>query len=294
MQDEILLSYVIPSYNHSKYIESVLDSIKKDGDKVLSNYEIVIVDDGSSDNSAEVIQRWIDNNRAVTCQFHRQENKGIAATLNKLYSLSEGEFVRPCSSDDLIIDGSSSVLLDEIRDSVACIFGDGILIDDNNDFISKSSIDYHRGLKRDLMYDKKINKSLIERWCVAGPSLLLRKSFIKNFKYDEAARIDDIDLFLTLLRTSSVQYVDIPVCKYRIHASNTSKTKNTSDRIKNLQSFGRLLNKHLHAFSDGVLRNVLLGQELKNRAKISFLQRKYFYTCVFFILYLLKKYSRGF
>ncbi|WP_447738154.1 glycosyltransferase [Aeromonas veronii] len=287
MKNDIYLSYVIPSYNHARYIENVLDSIKNDGRTISYNYEIVIVDDGSSDASPDVIQRWIDNNKDISCKFHRQKNKGIAATLNKLYLLSEGEFVRPCSSDDLIIDGSSLSLLNKIREDVTCVFGDGILIDDNDVVISESSIEYHRGRKKNLSGDR-VNEELIDRWCVAGPSLMLRKSFISTYTYDETSKIDDFDLFLTLLRTSAVQYVDTAVCKYRIHSTNTSKTKNVKARIDNIASFGRLISKHIELFPDGVLRNALIRQDKKNKAKYFFLRRKYFSACWCYLSFLLK------
>lgn len=294
MKSDIILSYVIPLYNHEKFIERTLDSIRLDGDELACEYEIVIIDDGSTDRSSVIVEQWINEHVNVRCSFYKQENKGISVTLNNLYSLAKGDFVRSCSSDDLIVEGSSSLLIKNIRDNVACIFGDGIVIDNSGILISESSIMYHRGRKSYLIDDSKINEELINRWCIAGPSILLRKQFIRKFRYDESARIDDIDLFLTLLMNYSVQYIDAVVCKYRVHLSNTSKTKDISARVRNLQSFGALIDKHTQIYPHGPLRRALVRQGLKNKAKISFLRRDYFSACRCIVLYWIKKYWRGF
>ena len=55
------VSYLIPVYNHDKYVELLLNSILEDAKKLDSDKDIIIIDDGSTDNSNIVIQNWIDN-----------------------------------------------------------------------------------------------------------------------------------------------------------------------------------------------------------------------------------------
>ena len=86
-----LVSVLIPCYNHSEYVVECLNSVVKND---YGNTEIVIIDDGSNDNSANKIEEWINNNKsAVKTKFLTRANKGLAKTLNELLTLSTGDFI---------------------------------------------------------------------------------------------------------------------------------------------------------------------------------------------------------
>ena len=96
---EDLISIVIPAYNHEKYIEECIESIIS---QTYKNIELIIINDGSTDLTAEKIQ-----SKAKDCKrrfkkfiFIDKENEGVSKTLNKGCLKSKGKFIVFCASDD--------------------------------------------------------------------------------------------------------------------------------------------------------------------------------------------------
>lgn len=94
---EPMVSVVIPSYNHAAYIEETLDSVFT---QTYRNLELIVIDDGSSDGSQDIIR-----NKLRDCpfpfQFVARDNQGAHATLNEAIRLAHGRFINPLNSDDL-------------------------------------------------------------------------------------------------------------------------------------------------------------------------------------------------
>lgn len=90
----MLVSVVIPSYNHSAYIMSAVDSVLGQSFKKL---ELIVVDDGSKDNSIELL-RQVRDPRFI---LHAQENQGAHAAINRALSLCQGDYIAILNSDDV-------------------------------------------------------------------------------------------------------------------------------------------------------------------------------------------------
>lgn len=287
VKHEVSLSYLVPSYNHGKYILELLESIRLDMLHLSVPAELIIVDDGSKDNSETVIRQWIEENNyriKIKCVF-LPENKGIPAVFNKLITLSSGEFLRFSGSDDILVQGSTQKLLEVFtgRESLVCVFGDGNVIDHYGRMIDVSSIAFHGGNVARLADSKNLKTELIQNWCLAGPSFLIRKNHYDRMHYDESLKIDDYDLYLSLLENSeAVAFLNVIVCQYRIHDSNTSKTKDVKKRIDNMDSFLKIVDKYIDR---GVLRNELISVKYKTMAKIRFLQKKYLSVVLYMSVY---------
>ena len=97
-----LVSIRIPSFNHRQFVEQALDSVIQDS---YPNKELVIIDDGSTDDSAAVISRWIDTNgHRIAVNYSRHpRNLGIARTLNELVKRCAGEYIAGVASDDYLL-----------------------------------------------------------------------------------------------------------------------------------------------------------------------------------------------
>ncbi|QBR84531.1 glycosyltransferase [Legionella israelensis] len=271
-----IISYLIPSYNHARYLPEFLDNIRSDIEQMDLSAEVILLDDGSTDNSVSIIESWAEENKnKFKIVYKTQENKGITAVLNSLVDMAEGEYLRLCASDDVIVPGSTQMLYQQFKEypELSCVLGDAIVIDENSNILHESSIAYHGGKRERLQKPEQLVKELIQNWCVAGPSHLIKKNHYQHIRYDESARIDDYDLFLSLLYfPNSVFYVNITACLYRIHTSNTSKTKDPKQRIENIKSFLTIINKHLE---HDALKHYLLPVKYKTTAKIYYLEKKY-------------------
>lgn len=276
------VSYLIPSYNHSEYIIYLLDSILEDSNKTNMNSEIILIDDGSIDNTKEVLSKWEEiNNDNISITFLYQENKGLNTTLNKLISLSSYKYLRLCGSDDIIVPGSTAIMFDNFdEDRIVAVSGDGIVIDGNGNKIFDSSIKHHGGRIEKLLDPSLLNSEIILNWCLTGPSTLIKRSHFESVRYDEKEVIDDFFLFLSVIKVNGLKVISEKVNEYRIHDSNFSKTANKEQRIKNQKSF---LNGILN-FKDMEIKYASLSaKRYLTEAKIAYLETKYI-KCSFKVL----------
>lgn len=271
-----IISYLIPSYNHENYLAILLESIRLDIEQLTVPAEVILIDDGSTDDSPSIIQAWVEANKdSIELTYSVQKNKGLTSVLNKLVETAQGDYLRLCASDDIITAGSTQKLYEQyiFQPDLLCVLADGYVIDKAGDVIHQSSIAFHGGSIKRLENSAHLVKELVQHWCVAGPTHLIKRSHYKGLRYDESSRIDDYDLFLSLLELpGSIIFINEIACSYRIHTMNTSKTKNKVQRIENMNFFIEIIERYL---KKGTLANYLPSVWYRSWAKIYFLQKKY-------------------
>ena len=91
------VSVVVPSYNHARFIESTLRSIIK---QTFRPAELLVIDDGSSDESPTIIERTL-GECPFPCEFVARDNRGLCATLNEGFERTHGDYFAYLGSDDL-------------------------------------------------------------------------------------------------------------------------------------------------------------------------------------------------
>ena len=111
-QDFPLVSVVIPAYNHESYVQKSLDSV---AEQDYPNKEIIVINDGSMDETMLKIESWIQCNKLTQITFKNQSNAGIATTLNRLLELASGEYIALSSSDDYLLPGSLSKRIERLK-----------------------------------------------------------------------------------------------------------------------------------------------------------------------------------
>lgn len=134
-----LVSFVVTSYNYEKFIEQTLDSIVNQSYK---NYEIIVVDDCSSDNSVSVIERFIaiNQDKRITLITHSKNKGQLASMLDGLH-IAQGEFVSFVDSDDVIVkEYTKAHLRVHMAECVAFTSSQVIEIDENNTIHTTHSI----------------------------------------------------------------------------------------------------------------------------------------------------------
>lgn len=272
---KITVSYLVSSYNHSAYIINCLESVKADAFKAS---EIIIIDDGSTDQSVPMIQSWINQNSHLQIKFIHRSNLGIAATLNELFKNAQGLYYRTVSSDDKIKSGSTQDLIQELErhPDVLVAFGDVETIDEKDQLIAVSHMEDLNNSK--TVYKKNLKQAIISKWAVCGPCWLLKKDFYKKIGlFDESLIIEDWNMYLRLVAHEAIVFVDKIVASYRVHGLNTSRTTDIKRRIANLTSQTSAGQKNLNNFKGSY--KLLLKAELDLlRAKVKFLSRNYILT----------------
>lgn len=95
--NQVAVSVIMPTYNSSKYVEKAIDSILN---QTLFNFELIIVDDGSTDNTVEIVEKKAKEDFRITLKINNK-NLGVASVLNKGLKLARGEYITRLDSDDI-------------------------------------------------------------------------------------------------------------------------------------------------------------------------------------------------
>ena len=117
---DMYISIIIPCYNVEGYIVATLDSIKNQSS---DTYEVIIVDDGSTDNTAQVINRWLSENNTQNFHYFYKENGGLSDARNFGLTKANYDYVWFVDGDDCIADQSISLLSKVIMSSHPEIVG---------------------------------------------------------------------------------------------------------------------------------------------------------------------------
>ncbi len=219
---EPLVSVVIPVYNHARYVRQCLDSLLSEG---WPNLEILITDDGSTDGSYEVIEKWRAEHPYAFARFAltKQENRGLTKTLNSLVSQARGEFVTLLASDDYLLPGGIAVRIDTLRahPNWFGVTGNAWIIDTSGHLIHKDGTVGFKGRTKGIFgHSDTLRRELLIRWWSPGPTLLLRRDCFDSRKglglYDENISFEDRDYYIRLLAHNALGFVDYPVAAYRV------------------------------------------------------------------------------
>lgn len=129
------LSVIIPVYNTSKYIEKCLNSILK---QFMKDIEIIIVNDGSTDNSEEIIQKWITKNQnQIEVKYYKKENGGLSDARNFGVKQATGEYLTFVDSDDYLEENIYINLEKYMNDKIELIKFKMSTVDENGKLIDK-------------------------------------------------------------------------------------------------------------------------------------------------------------
>jgi len=220
----ILVSIIIPCYNHEKFIVRTLNSVIADD---YQHKEIILINDGSTDNSDAVITEWFSaSSKKEKVKYINRSNKGICATLNEMIGLSNGKYILPLASDDCLYNNSITkrVSLLEGRPDKSVLLNDAFVIDDDDKIIMQSSsTDYWKADKTQYETDDGILKNCIKAPRIAGPVIFYRKDIfnvIGNFPVD--IEFEDWYFYQRAASLKLILFVDIKVALYRLHGNNFS------------------------------------------------------------------------
>jgi len=244
-----LISILIPAYNHEAYVTQTLDSIASDP---FPDKEIVMINDGSTDDTDRVIREWIaQNGEKVQITYKSQQNQGLTKTLNTLLSLASGDYLVTLASDDFLLPEGLEKryrYLQKHPEKYA-VFADCIVVDQHGNQTHDSGLFSLRHANRaKLLTDEGIKEEFISNFAVPGPVLMVRRDFYTRFgAYNEEMCMEDYDLYLKFAARNLIGFLDEKVSAYRIHETNMSTSSNRNF-IKLLEDSRKTLRLHWNDF----------------------------------------------
>lgn len=212
-----LVSICIPVYNHEKYVEQCVRSvIAQDYQRV----ELIIIDDGSTDASADVVGHLSDlcAKRFERFAFVSRPNRGLSATLNEGLKWSRGEYFCVIASDDAMLPRKTSILLSHLQSVSSCAgaFGGIQIMDDDGEIVGRLNPKARSCDFKDVFLAKVK---------LLAPANLLRTKIVRQIGgFNESVKVEDWDMWLRMTsRGESLQIIGEEVSLYRRHHTNTSK-----------------------------------------------------------------------
>ena len=204
-----LVSVVIPCYNSARYLAETLDSVQA---QTYSRVEIIIVDDGSTDETANIA-------RSYPVTYLYQKNRGISAARNAGIVHSKGKYIQLLDHDDRLLPEAvaTGVRLLEANPDCSIAVGEHFYIGTEGAKLGQS----HKCAAGRDHYSMLLEHNFIETPCSA---LHRRSGFTVSGLFDETVLgAEDYELYLRTARSSSFIGHDTPVSEYRLHDSNTSR-----------------------------------------------------------------------
>ena len=218
MNDQPLVTIIIPAYNHEAFVEQALESVLH---QTYKNIELIVIDDGSTDRTAERIGEVVRSAGAGKVTFLTQENHGLPRTLNRGLQLARGQYVAFLASDDAYLPTriEEGVRALEGADvSVPASYSDGYIVNERGQkvdlFSSRYAVPVGQNQRKELM---------IGNWIPALSVLFRRSALLECGPFDERGAIEDYDMLLRMAaRCGNMVYVPTPLFLYRRHLSNLS------------------------------------------------------------------------
>lgn len=220
------VSICIPTYNRKNYLRETIDSILA---QTYKDYEIVIVDDGSTDGTEEMIKKL-----AIPITYHWQKNRGDAAARNKLIELAQGQYISFIDSDDLLMPDSIERMVKtlESENGDVIVYGSYYRIDENGRIYGKCRRKLRSGI---------ITKYLFQTVLVHSCGSMLPMSILKaSATFDTSLRVcSDYDMWLQLSTQYRFVALPKPTFKRRRHPGNLScpSLENRLTEFKVLERF---------------------------------------------------------
>ena len=227
-----LISIVLPCYNSQDYIENCINSITEQD---WNNYELIIIDDGSSDNTNNIIKKYSN----IKLRYVKNNtNKGIVHSLNKGISMAKGEYIARIDSDDLMHKNRLSKQVNYLEEypEIALVGSWQFIIDKLGKVI---------GLKQYPVQHEEIKLLLPFENPFSHPSIMIRSNIIKTIGYNEKyTNCEDYNLWEKIVSKNIT--ANIPECLtyYRSHPLNNCKEYIRLQKQSALELQSTMMNKY--------------------------------------------------
>lgn len=208
------ISVVIPAYNAERYLELAVRSVLA---QTWRDFEILIVDDCSTDGTAALMQRLAAEDERIVC-LQNSRNTGVAETRNAAVAQARGEWIAFLDSDDMW-------RKDKLEKQMALIAShpDAVLTYTGSAFMDQDGACYyyHMPVEQEVTY-----RTLLRRNVLACSSVMVKRGVMKRFPMRNSKTHEDYGTWLRILRETRAAYgVDEPLLIYRMAQGSKSSNR---------------------------------------------------------------------
>ncbi|MEI8138446.1 MAG: glycosyltransferase [bacterium] len=206
-----IVSIVMPVLNGVAFIDKAIRSITT---QTLKEWELVVVDDGSSDGSQDVVRRWVDERIHL---LQNERNRGASYCMNRGLDNARGKYVGRMDCDDISLPGRLAVQADYLERHSVGLLGTGFYqIEEESDVVS---------LHQSSLTDAELHWRFLFQNPVCSSSVMLKKEVLDKYglRHDETLRSSlDFDFWTRVANVCETRVLSDPLVVYRRHASGIS------------------------------------------------------------------------
>lgn len=220
----MLMSVMMPAYNAERFVAQAVESILA---QTLDDFEFIIIDDGSSDRTHEILQRYAARDARIRLVSRPNTGRGVAPTRNDLLHMARGEFLALMDADDIAVPQRLEWQLAFLRENPEVGAVGGAIIDIDEAGRELIQTDYPTD-------DQEIQEAMLQGKClIANPTSMMRREIVLSVGgyREEMLHLEDLDLFLRIGERAKLANLDRVVLRYRIHpGSETHRRLEVQER----------------------------------------------------------------
>ena len=203
MREDVLVSIGIPFFNAEKYLKEAIQSVINQS---YSNWELILLDDGSTDNSLEIAHSFIDKRIKVISDG---QNKKLVRRLNELVRLSSGDLYARMDADDIMH-------FDRIKTQVNYLLNNPEVHVVGSNYYSIDIENKITGIKI-MQHNPSTVKDVLKYGCFAHPTVMGRLNWFKENPYDEVCinLMEDFELWIRTVQKCNFHNLKKPLLYYR-------------------------------------------------------------------------------
>lgn len=237
---DALISIIVPCFNQAQYLPEALQSVLE---QTYSNWECIIVNDGSSDQTHEVAQEWLAKDARF--KYIQKVNGGLSSARNSGLEISIGDYIQFLDSDDCLSRNKLQISILQIKnpkESNIILTNFKMFSIDCND-----SLTAYCDLKQELLTFNNVLYYWDYKFTIPIHCGLFSKSFFLDFKFPEVLKAkEDWIMWLVLFqKVSNIVFIDKVLAFYRTHDRNMTKDFNhmISNRLKALDYLDKVISQ---------------------------------------------------
>lgn len=226
--EQPLVSIIVVSHNHRNFIQEAIESVVN---QTYTNTELLIVDDGSTDGTDDIIRQLENSGLPIQDTLLLEDNIGYCSAFNQVYSRSEGKYIIDLSGDDVL-------LPDRVKSGVAALqsnhagvdFCDAFYIDQHSEIIGTHYLRDSKGELKQQVKDGDVFTEILKRYFICTPTMFFDREVLDHLGgYDETLYYEDFDLWVRSARVYNYHYTDRILVKKRVLQKSMSKSQYSSE-----------------------------------------------------------------
>lgn len=245
-----IVSIIIPNYNHARYLKQRIESILNQG---FDDFEMIILDDCSTDESKALITSFSKNEKVEVCKFNSKNSGSTFKQWKKGIQLAKGKYIWIAESDDYCDSSflSSTIEILENDHSVGLVYCQSNIVDEHNEYLFNErawfdQLDDHRwvnsfktnGLEHVFKHMTDYNTIPNASAVVFRRELIQLKDIPTDFKYS-----GDWYFWINLLSKTNLFYIDKPLNYFRSSNQSTRSNQTLGKKIKIIEERIKIINK---------------------------------------------------